>query len=82
MPLGPVEQTSPIEITRLVSVKAEVPMDAAGLVLGLQVEDRHQAEEAYGRGSDEDPFHGEQALAGVSGLLQNTAAVLFPQIEI
>lgn len=63
MPLCPVEQPAPTELAFLVPVKAEVAVDAAGLVFGLQDGDRRP-----GQGGGDDPFHGggwQQVGAGL-----------------
>ena len=61
MPPGPVEQAAPVEFAGLVTVEveAEVAVDAAGLVLGLQNEDRHQGQDGkHGNGDVGEHVHG------------------------
>lgn len=56
-PFGLVEQPALGQLAGLVVVKAEVPVDAAGLVLGLPDEQADQDEDAHGKSNSDDPFH-------------------------
>ena len=73
VPLSLVEKPTLGSLVPFVLVEAEVPVDAAEVVLGLPDEQACQDQNDKRGDADEDPFHGEQALAGASGLLSKGA---------